>query len=233
MGASSTACQRRADALGLVAERALNSAGAAERGAPYQVVLHVDQQVLADPDGEGGTCHVEDGPALSAETARRLCCDAPVVELIEDDRGRPLDVGRKTRRVGAALFRALKTRDGTCQFPGCEATARLTPHHISHWAGGGTTNKDNLCLFCGAHHWAVHEGGFEVHGRAPDELTFFTPAGIELKARCVPPPLPTDPVAALEALHAQQALSISPDSNAITWQGERLDMDMAMDALLP
>jgi hypothetical protein len=113
LGASSTAGQRRADALGLVAERALNSSSDAERATPYQVVLHVDQQVLAEPDGEGGTCHIEDGPALSVETVRRLSCDAPVITLIEDDKGQPLDVGRKTRRVNAALYRALKTRDET------------------------------------------------------------------------------------------------------------------------
>jgi Domain of unknown function (DUF222) len=233
LGASSTAGQRRADALGLVAERALTRSIGAQRSAPYQVVLHVDQQVLAEPNSEGGTCHVEDGPALSAETARRLSCDAPVVTLIEDDKGQPLDVGRKTRRVNAALHRALKTRDPTCQFPGCEATARLTPHHISHWAAGGRTNKDNLCMLCSAHHWSVHEGGFEVHGSAPDELTFFTPAGIELKAHHEPPPLPLDPVAALEALHALEGLEITPETNTISWQGERLDMAMAIDALLP
>jgi hypothetical protein len=233
LGASSTAGQRRADALGLVAERAINSTTDAERGAPYQVVLHVGQQVLAEPDREGGTCHIEDGPALSAQTARRLSCDAPVVTLREDDEGQPLNVSRKTRRINAALFRALKTRDGTCQFPGCEATARLTPHHISHWAAGGPTNKDNLCLLCNAHHWSVHEGGFEVRGRAPDALTFFSPSGIELRAHHEPPPLPADPVAALKALNALEGLEITPETNTISWQGERLDLSMAIDALQP
>ena len=147
-GAQGTACQRRVDALGLVAERALTGSSDAARGEPCQVVLHVDQRVLAEPNSECGICHVENGPALSAQTARRLSCDAPTVTLIEDDRGQPLDLGRKTRRVNAALHRALKARDQTCQFPGCEATARLTPHHLTHWAAGGATNKDNLCLLC-------------------------------------------------------------------------------------
>jgi hypothetical protein len=239
LGASSTAGQRRADALGLVAEQALTSTSDVGRASPYQVVLHVDHQVLAEPDSKGGTCHIENGPALSAETARRLSCDAPVVTLTEDDKGQPqdkgqpLDVGRKTRRVNAALFRALKTRDPTCQFPGCEAASRLTPHHISHWAAGGPTNKDNLCLLCGAHHWSVHEGGFEVLGRAPNELTFFTPSGIELKLHHEPPLLPSDPVAALEAQHAAEKLDITPETNTISWQGERLDLSLALDALLP
>ena len=190
----STPGQRRADALGLVAERALAGAGKAERGEPCQIVLHVDAAVLSGQQAEGGRCHVEDGPALAAETARRLCCDAPTVTLVEDDSGQPLDVGRKTRRVSTALFRALQARDQTCQFPGCERTGNLTPHHITHWAAGGATNKDNLCLLCPACHWRVHEGGFEVRGRAPDALTFFTPAGVELKARPDPAPqLPARP----------------------------------------
>ncbi len=233
IGASGTTCQRRADALGLVAERALSGMGSAERGEPYQVVLHVDASVLSGQQIQGGTCHIEAGPALSAETARRICCDAPTVTLVEDDSGQPLDVGRKTRRVTAALHRALKARDETCQFPGCEATARLTAHHLEHWATGGATNKDNLVMLCGVHHWYVHEGGFEVRGRAPDDLTFFTPAGIELKAYHAPPPLPADPVAALKALHAAEGLDISSETNTILWQGEHLDLGMAIDALLP
>ena len=46
-------------------------------GERYQVVVHVDEAVLSH-DGEGG-CELEDGSALSPETARRLACDASVV----------------------------------------------------------------------------------------------------------------------------------------------------------
>ena len=228
-----TPVQRRADALGLVAERALAGSGAAERSEPCQVVLHVDAAVLSGQQAEGAECHVEGGPSLAAETARRLSCDAPVVTVVEDAAGQPLDVGRKTRRVSTALFRALRSRDQTCQFPGCERTGKLTPHHITHWAAGGATNKDNLCNLCPSCHWRVHEGGFEVRGRAPDALTFFTPAGIELKARPDPPPeLPADPVAALKALHVAEGLEIKPETNIIWWQGERWDLGWAVESLL-
>jgi Domain of unknown function (DUF222)/HNH endonuclease len=228
-----TLCQRRADALGLVAERALVGAGKVERGEPCQVVLHVDAAVLSGQLPEGGRCHLEHGPTLAAETARRLSCDAPTVTLIEDESGQPLDVGRKTRRVSTALFRALRARDQTCQFPGCDHTSVLTPHHVTHWATGGTTNKDNLCLLCPFCHWRVHEGGCEVRGRAPDTLTFFTPAGIELKARPdSASPLPEDPVGALKALHVAEGLDIRPETNVIWWQGERWDLGWAVESLL-
>jgi len=188
--------------------------------------------VLCGQQAEGGRCHVEDGSALAAETARRLSCDAPVVTVIEDEAGQPLDVGRKTRRVSTALFRALKARDQTCQFPGCGRTGDLRPHHVTHWAAGGATNKDNLCLLCPSCHWRVHEGGCEVRGRAPDALTFFTPAGIELKAHPDPaPPLPADPVDALKALHVAEGLDISPQTNIIWWQGERWDLGWAVESL--
>jgi len=62
------AAQRRADALGLLVERALEAGLAAKEGAPisgsragrYQVVLHVDAEGLA-AEGEGGERHLEDG----------------------------------------------------------------------------------------------------------------------------------------------------------------------------
>jgi Domain of unknown function (DUF222)/HNH endonuclease len=230
---SASSGQRRADAMGLVAERALAGMGKVERGEPCQIVLHVDAPVLSGQQAEGGRCHVEDGPALAAETARRLSCDAPVVTLKEDADGQPLDVGRKTRRVSTAFFRALKARDETCQFPGCDKTGNLTPHHVTHWAAGGATNKDNICLLCSSCHWRVHEGGFEVRVKAPDALTFFTPAGIELKGQPVPTPsLPTDPVSALKALHVAEGLEIKPETNVIWWQGERWDLGWAVESLL-
>jgi hypothetical protein len=61
--------QQQADALGLVAEAALHGklkpGSAGER---YQVVVHVDAAVLADPANPGQTA-LEDGIAISAEPA--------------------------------------------------------------------------------------------------------------------------------------------------------------------
>src|SRR5262249_4523468 len=66
-GAPPTAAQRQADALGLVAETALakglDPGPGSER---YQVVVHVDAAVLADP-GQPGQSVLEDGGNVSAE----------------------------------------------------------------------------------------------------------------------------------------------------------------------
>ena len=89
-------------------------------------------------------------PAICAESARRLACDASLVS-----------VGRKSRVVPAAMRRALDARDeGRCRFPGCENRRWVDAHHIVHWARGGETKLDNLVLLCSRHHRLVHEGGF-------------------------------------------------------------------------
>jgi hypothetical protein len=162
--------QRRADALTLMAESALSTdldrGPAADR---YQVVLHLDaqHQVLELSDG---------GIGVSAETSRRLSCDASVVVVHEDADGSVLDIGRKTRTISVPMRRALTTRDGRCAFPGCNAR-RCDAHHIVHWADGGRTALDNLVLLCRRHHTLVHEGGFGIERTLDGDLVFRRPDG--------------------------------------------------------
>ncbi len=199
------AAQRRADAVGLLAERALAAGlgaaglGTAEGTGPteagedptpisgtraerYQVILHVEAKALVAEDGHaprpksagpgsiGATksgraqsprCELEDGTRLSAESARRLCCDAGVVRMVQDREGRILDVGRRTRTIPPSLRRALEARDRGCRFPGCGS--RFTDaHHVRHWADGGATSLGNCLLLCRFHHRLVHEEGWRV-----------------------------------------------------------------------
>jgi hypothetical protein len=159
-----TPAQRRADALGQVAEAALS--GDLDRGSAgdrYQVVLHVDGTTgVAAGEGLAGTLEVDHGAVdVSAETSKRACCDAAVVRILHGDNGAVLDVGRKTRTVPLSIRRALHARDRSCRFPGCTAR-RCDAHHVEHWMDGGVTSLDNLVLLCRRHHRAVHEGGFDV-----------------------------------------------------------------------
>ena len=136
--------QRRVDALGLLAEAALgNGLGKMERGEPYQVMIHVDSAILADRSDDG-ICELENGEGISAESCRRLACDAPHVAVAHDTEGNVLHIGRKARRISKPLWRALISRDRTCRFPGCDRTRHLQAHHIEHWAKGGETNPENL-----------------------------------------------------------------------------------------
>ncbi len=108
----------RADALADVAASYLaHGPGHSSSADRYQVILHVSAETLTN--NEGDLSHLEDGPHVSAETSRRLCCDAGVSVLSEDENGNTLNIGRKTRIIPPAMRRALRARDEGCHFPGC------------------------------------------------------------------------------------------------------------------
>ncbi len=190
------------------------------RAERYQVLLHVDAATLS-ADGEPGRSHLEDGTRVSAETSRRLACDAAVVRIGRGADGSVLDVGRRTRTVPPALRRALEVRDRGCRFPGCGL--RFTDaHHIHHWADGGETKLDNLVLLCRFHHRLVHEEGFRVEWREdgrPGPL-FCDARGRELNDWPPPSRLIGDPAAALVRAHL--AAGIDPDALTASarWKGQ-------------
>ena len=164
--------QVRADALVAMVEhflasgpdyRSLQALKASER---CQVVLHVDINTLREQ--RSGVCcthgrtHFEDKPWLAPSTARRLSCDASLVTVLEDDAGRVLNVGRKSRIVPEHIRRALRERDGVCQYPGCQESEYVDAHHIQHWAEGGETRLENLVTLCRFHHRQLHRGCFDI-----------------------------------------------------------------------
>ena len=225
-----TLAQQQADALALLVETALHQGLDPEApGERYQVVVHVDAAVLADPDQPGQSV-LDDGAHISADTSQRLACDASRVVMRRDDAGRLLEIGARTRTIPPALRRALQHRDQTCRFPGCHV--RFTQgHHLRHWAHGGPTTLANLALLCRRHHRAVHEEGYRV-ARGPDgALRFQRPDGRPLPE--VPPPaaVPGDPVTALRACHDAQGLRLTARTARPGWLGERLDLGWAIHVL--
>jgi hypothetical protein len=181
--AETTPEQRRADGVGLLAERAL-AAGFGPEGAGvmsgsraqrYQVMLHVEAGTLEE-EGEVGRSELEDGTRVSAETSRRMSCDGSVVRIGHDREGRVVGASWSRRTVPPSVRRALEARDRGCRFPGCGL--RFTDaHHVKHWADGGETTLENLVLLCRRHHRAVHEGGVRVCVDRTGQGVFFTPRG--------------------------------------------------------
>ena len=218
----------RADALVAMAETMLAHGPAARDGGErYQAVVLVDADVL-DSAGEG-RCHIEDGPALAAETATRMTCDAAVVAMSLRNGGEPLNVGRSTQAIPPAIRRALRVRDGGCRFPGCTQRRFVDGHHIVHWARGGETSLSNFCLLCRFHHRAVHEGGYGLRRSAGGTLVFTTPTGDVI------PPAPEHDrpvVLDVEAVNRHLGVVITSQTGACLWGGERLDLGLAVDALL-
>jgi hypothetical protein len=224
--------QQQADALALLAESALHHD--LDPGAPgerYQVVVHVDAAVLADPDQPGQSL-LDDGARVPAGTSQRLACDASRVVMQHDAEGRLVEIGVRTRTVPPALRRALQNRDRGCTFPGCGVSVGQG-HHIRHWAQGGPTTLSNLALLCRRHHRAVHEEGFQVQRLANGALEFRRPNGWILPQ--VPPPSPVsdDPMGDLRTRHVAQGLRIHPRTACPGWTGDRLDVAYAIDVLHP
>ena len=168
----------KADGLMVLAE-SFFAGGARPRrgGAPNEVVLHVPAGTLA-ANGEGAFIENHDGPAVQADTARKLACDAGVTVVVRGAGGEVLDIGRKTRTVPAAMRRALEVRDDRrCSFPGCERTLYLDAHHIEHWIDGGATKLENLCLLCRRCHGFVHDRGLTIEHRTSGRHVFRTAEG--------------------------------------------------------
>ena len=132
------AAQRRADAVGLLAERAMAAGFGASDADPvesrsepeprselgprsepeapisgtraerYQVVLHVDPDTLAE-EGEPGRSELEDGTRISAETSRRLSCDTSLVRLTRAPNGSPDGSGDGHRGLALNVGRRTRT----------------------------------------------------------------------------------------------------------------------------
>jgi hypothetical protein len=227
-----TMAQQQADALGLLAETALHHG--VDSGAPggrYQVVVHVDAPVLADPDAAGQSS-LEDGTCVSAETSRRLACDASRVVMRHARDGRVVEVDAATRTIPPALRRALHHRDRGCRFPGCGAGFGQG-HHIRHWAQGGPTKLSNLALLCRRHHRAVHEEGYQVHRQSNGELQFRRPDGQLLPQVPANPEIRGDFVQILRARHEAEGLELHARTAMSGWLGERLNVHYAIDVLHP
>ena len=165
-----------ADAAGLVAEQALAAGFGGESGTRaerFQVAVHTEMATL-EKDGEPGRSEV-DGVRVSAESSRRMACDAAVVPMTHRD-GAVMGVGRKTRTIPPHIRRALEERDRGCRYPGCGC--RFTEaHHVKHWADGGETSLANTVLLCRRHHRVVHEGRTRMALNREGQAVFFTKKG--------------------------------------------------------
>lgn len=215
-----------ADGAVALAESALAGADAipSERPvrSPVEVVVHISADTL--------TGETELGDGVSAETARRLLCDAGIVPMLEDARGHTIDVGRKTRTIPAALARALRSRDRGCRFPGCANTRFVDAHHLVHWLNGGDTSLANTILLCRRHHRYLHEYGFTAE-IADDEVVFRDSSGRVIPPHGERPPRLADPLDWLRTSLVEHGASIAAATNEPEWDGQRIDLDLCIAAL--
>jgi hypothetical protein len=149
---SRTPAQARADALVEISRRFLQGGNGSRR--PAQVLVTIPWSTLSSGTGILDT----DAGPISAQTARRLACDATVSRVLLDPDSVPIEMGRATRVIPDRLRRLLELRDPHCTHPGCQIPARwCDAHHITHWAEGGSTDPSNLQLLCSRHHTLTHQ----------------------------------------------------------------------------
>jgi hypothetical protein len=234
----------RADALARLAEHFLATAHqhpqlqglkGSER---CQVMLHVDINTLRQygqaPSLALERCNFDDKHWILPTTAKRLCCDASLVTVLEDERGRVLNIGRRTRTVPASINRALGIRDKTCRFPGCCESRYVDAHHIEHWADGGETSLANLVTLCRYHHRQLHRGSFSIAAAktsAKQQWVFATSSGKAIEVSHFPQFPDVSAETSADALSS--AASAVDSRTCITqWRGEYCDYAMAIEALL-
>ena len=227
------AASKRADALVRMAEAFLSGSSLTANADRFTINIHTDIETL-NADGVGAESQMENGPNVSAETSRRLCCDAGIVHWLEkknpdNSEIKPLSAGRKTRTVPPSIRRALQRRDKGCRFPGCSCNRFVDAHHIIHWADGGETSMDNLMLLCRHHHRLVHEGGFGIQCLQGGEFAFNNPAGNRIpdthEIRF------SGNVFELMAQNSENSIVITPRTAIPDWGGEGMDVDVVVHGL--
>jgi hypothetical protein len=218
----------RADALVSLAQGYLR--GDRPDRAPIEIVVTIPAGGLlsdvTDPVAVGDVGQ----SFVSRDAARRLSCDAGVIEVVEDDQGTPLSVGRKRRAIAGSLKRALRKRDRGCSYPGCTHQVYLEGHHIRHWADGGETSLNNACLLCSHHHRFVHEYGYAVELGADGRPRFRDPRGALVAV--VPPPPMTAALGWSSITAANAPLEIDANTIACEWDGTRSDYGAMVGYLL-
>ncbi|GAB3791840.1 HNH endonuclease signature motif containing protein [Nocardioides ungokensis] len=126
--------------------------------------------------GTAGAAVTDDGLELTPAVVRRMACDADLIPITLGTHGEVLDVGRTSRLVTPAIWRALVCRDRHCAFPGCTRPPVMGhAHHIVHWADHGETSLENLVLLCGHHHRTIHHTPWQVRLNPTDGKPEFLP----------------------------------------------------------
>jgi hypothetical protein len=172
--------ERRADAL---ADLAATRLGEDQDTARATVVVHVDAR---DLNHVHGMASLEDGPLVPSEVARRLACDGYIQAIVEDEGGKPLGIGRRSRVVPKALLWKLRERDRGCVCCGSTFFVATEAHHMIPWSRGGRTDLSNLVIVCRPCHRLIHERGYDLYWRDDGTVEMRRPDGHIMKNRPTP-----------------------------------------------
>ncbi len=176
-GDDRTLRQRQHDALGVIADAYLAGNEPSFTGAPRTVIVTIDLETL-EGRLRSALVTLPLGGTVSAETARRLACDAEIIPVVLGGKSEVIDVGQAGHEFGAPVRRAAYVRDGgRCAFPGC-TNACVELHHIVFRRHGGPPTLANAAWLCAYHHWLAHEGRWTLErDPATGDYLWTGPAG--------------------------------------------------------
>jgi hypothetical protein len=231
----------RVDGLMAIVEE--HARGGRPDRAPVELIVQVTREALGGhdvsaepsqglPEGFDELAELADGTWISEQAARRLACDAGIVEVTRSREGDTLSVGRKRRTTPAPMKRALLDRDKKCRFPGCDNRLFVQAHHIEHWINGGETRLDNLITLCSFHHTFLHEAGYRIEWENDDPV-FYTPKGFVVRPqpeRCL---LTAEEMGwpAIRDANEDFGVVIDERTNFPDWDGLPVNYEYCVDAL--
>ena len=125
-----------------------HASGPGRRHRPHVSVVLDHRSALENGAGTAPRrAHAEHVGRLPVATIERMLCDAGIARVITRGRSVPIDVGRTTRTIPPALWRALVVRDRGCVAPGCDRPVGWCEvHHRIPWSHGGATDPANCEL---------------------------------------------------------------------------------------
>ena len=203
--------------VGICADYLAGRAAQADNPDTYQVIIHAGTAALAGPQQPADVpaetrkalaalaetvpllafpeshpawpmrCHLEDGAAISPATLQTIACNATISAMLHDADGSVLNVGRRTRKLSAALRRAVRERDRhRLPLPRLRVPPRSTPTTSGTGPTAARPSSPNLISLCKAHHHLVHDKGIIIAATGGG-FAFYLPSGARLSNS---PPLP-------------------------------------------
>ncbi|HEY9355080.1 MAG TPA: DUF222 domain-containing protein [Arthrobacter sp.] len=174
------------------------------------------------------------GP-IPASMARKLVEDgaSSFHRVLTDPRdGAPLEIGRTSYRIPAAMRQWLRLRDGKCSFPGCSnQSLDNEADHILAWADGGTTGITNLGQPCPKHHRLKHSTAWTPTEAGKDQPPGWTsPTGRHYRSEHQDWEPPQWPAQILDELRHRERGPASPEEFL---PGQRPPEGLLSEDLLP
>lgn len=157
--------QRMADGLLQLALAYSKGQVAGGRERPTLLITTTADTYTGRSDEPGVTAH---GDAVPAHVVRFLAEQANLQRVLLAG-AQILNLGREVRYATDAQYKALVVRDGGCRWPGCHIPAAWCDiDHLLAWEDGGSSDLDNLVMWCRHHHTEKHRPGVQVFGSVHD-----------------------------------------------------------------